>query len=325
MMAGCDTLLMVGTSFPYSEWLPKPGQARGVQIDLDGRMLALRYPMEVALYGDSRDTLRALMPLLERKEDRSWRKEIEHNIERWWQIVEERAMLDADPVNPERVFWELNDFLPDRAIVTADSGSGTNWWARQLRLRKGMKAALSGTLATMGPSMPYAVAAKFAFPDRPVIAVEGDGSMQMNGISSLLDAAHYYKRWSDPRLIVLVVHNNDLNQVTWEQRVLAGDPKLEASQVLPDFPFAEYARMIGLDGVRVDHPDQIRAAWERAVHADRPFVFEAITDPNVPPLPPHIRLEQAKKMGMALIGGEDETPGIIKQAIKGKWQELVTR
>jgi pyruvate dehydrogenase (quinone) len=234
-------------------------------------------------------------------------------------------MLDADPVNPQRVFWELNDFLPDRAIVTADSGSGTNWWARQLRLRKGMKAALSGTLATMGPSMPYAVAAKFAYPDRPVIAVEGDGSMQMNGINGLIDAAHYYERWSDPRLIVLVLHNNDLNQVTWEQRVLAGDPKLEASQTLPDFPFAEYARTLGLDGVRVDDPVQIRPAWERAMAADRPFVFEAITDPNVPPMPPHIRYEQAKEMGMAMLHGDPDRVDIAKQAAKAKLQEFVNR
>jgi pyruvate dehydrogenase (quinone) len=326
MMAGCDTLFMVGTSFPYSEWLPKPGQARGVQIDLDARMLAVRHPMEVALCGDSRDTLRALIPLLERKQDRSWREEIEHNVARWWEIIADRAMQEADPINPQRVFWELNDFLPDRAIVTADSGSGTNWWARELRLRKGMKAALSGTLATMGPSMPYAVAAKFAYPDRPVIAVEGDGSMQMNGINALIDAARYYERWSDPRLIVLVLNNGDLNQVTWEQRVLAGDPKLEASQNLPDFPFAEYARMLGLDGVRVEDPTQIRSTWERAMKADRPFVFEAVTDPNVPPLPPHIRMEQAKEMGMALIGGgERDAPEIMKHAIKGKWQELVNR
>jgi pyruvate dehydrogenase (quinone) len=325
MMSGCDTLFMVGTSFPYSEWLPKPGQARGVQIDLDARMLGLRYPMEVNLCGDSRDTLRALIPLLERKEDRSWREEIEDNIRRWWEIIDDRAMEDADPINPQRVFRELNDFLPDRAIVTADSGSGTNWWARQLRLRKGMKAALSGTLATMCPAMPYAVAAKFAYPDRPVIAVEGDGSMQMNGINALIDAAHYWREWSDPRLILLVIHNNDLNQVTWEQRVLAGDPKLDASQDLPDFPYAEYGRLLGLDGARVDSPDQIRSTWERAMKADRPFVFEAITDPNVPPLPPHIRMEQAKKMGMALIGGEEEAGAIMKQAIKGKWQELVNR
>jgi pyruvate dehydrogenase (quinone) len=325
MMAGCDTLFLVGTSFPYSEWLPEPGQARGVQIDLDARMLGIRYPMEVNLCGDSRDTLRALIPLLERKQDRSWREEIEHNVERWWEIVGERSMIDADPVNPQRVFWELNDFLPDGAIVTADSGSGTNWWARQLRLRRGMKAALSGTLATMGPSLPYAVAAKFAFPDRPVIAVEGDGSMQMNGINALIDAAHYYDRWSDPRLVVLVLHNNDLNQVTWEQRVLAGDPKLEASQDLPDFPYAEYARTIGLDGVRVDDPEQIRPAWERALAADRPFVFEAITDPNVPPLPPHIRYEQAKEMGMAVLHGDPDSAEIVKQSAKGKLKEFLNR
>jgi pyruvate dehydrogenase (quinone) len=326
MMAGCDTLFMIGTSFPYSEWLPKPGQARGVQIDLDARMLAVRHPMEVALCGDSRDTLRALLPLLERKQDRSWREEIESNIARWWEILADRSMLDADPINPQRLFWELNDHLPDRAILTADSGSGTNWWARQLKLRKGMKAALSGTLATMCPAMPYAVAAKFAYPDRPVIAVEGDGSMQMNGINSLIDAAHYYKEWSDPRLILLVLNNHDLNQVTWEQRVLAGDPKLEASQTLPDFPFAEYAHMLGLDGARIDDPEQIGPTWERAMRADRPFVFEAMTDPDVPPLPPHIRMEQAKQMGMALIGGEPaESATIMKQAVKGKWQELVNR
>jgi pyruvate dehydrogenase (quinone) len=325
MMAGCDTLLMVGTSFPYSEWLPEPGQARGVQIDLDARMLGIRYPMEVNLCGDARDTLRALLPLLERKQDRSWREDIEGNVARWWEIVESRSMLDGDPLNPQRVFWELNEHLPDNAIVTADSGSGTNWWARQLRLRKGMKAALSGTLATMGPALPYAVAAKFAFPDRPVIAVEGDGSMQMNGINSLIDAARYHHRWNDPRLVVLVLHNNDLNQVTWEQRVLAGDPKLEASQDLPDFPFADYARMIGLDGVRVDSPEQVGPAWERAMASDRPFVYEAITDANTPPLPPHIRYEQAKEMGMAVLHGDPDSAEITKQSIKGKLQEFVNR
>jgi pyruvate dehydrogenase (quinone) len=326
MMSGCDTLLMVGSSFPYSEWLPEPGRARGVQIDLDARMLGIRYPMEVNLCGDSRDTLRALIPLLERKQDRSWREEIEHEVARWWEIVTDRALQDAEHgLNPQRVFHELNELLPDDAMIMADSGSGTNWWARQLRLRRGMRAALSGTLATMTPAMPYAVAAKFAYPDRLAIAVEGDGSMQMNGINSLIDAARYYDRWSDPRLVVLVLHNNDLNQVTWEQRVLAGDPKLEASQELPDFPFADYARLIGLDGVRVDSPDQIRPAWERALSADRPFVLEAITDPEVPPLPPHISFEQARKLGMALMHGDPARGAIVKEAVKGKLEELVNR
>ena len=325
MIENCDTFFMVGSSFPYSEWLPEPGQARGVQIDLDGRMLGIRYPMEVNLCGDARDTLRALIPLLERKEDRSWREMIEGEVARWWEIMQERAMQDAEPLNPQRLFWELNDFLPARAIITADSGSSTNWWARQLKLRKGMKAALSGTLATMTPAMPYAVAAKFAYPDRVVIACEGDGSMQMNGINSLIDAAHYYHRWSDPRLIVLVTHNNDLNQVTWEQRVMNGDPKMEASQILPDFPFADYAKLLGLDGVRIDSPDDVRGAWERAMNADRPFVLEAITDPEVPPLPPHIRFEQAKKMATAMAKGEPDRGHIITESIKGKVTEFVNR
>ncbi len=324
MMENCDTLLMVGSSFPYSEWLPEVGQARGVQIDIDARRLGIRYPMEVNLTGDATETLRALIPLLSRKEDRSWREHIESEVDRWWEILADRAMQDANPLNPQRLFHELNDLLPDGAIVTADSGSGTNWWARQLRLRRGMRAALSGTLATMTPAMPYAVAAKFAYPDRVVIAVEGDGSMQMTGINSLIDAARYYERWSDPRLVLLVLHNNDLNQVTWEQRVMEGDPKLDASQVLPDFPYADYARLIGLDGVRVDAPDQVHPAWERALAADRPFVLEAITDPEVPPLPPHIRFEQARGMASALRG--DPARGeMVKEAIKGKVEEFVNR
>jgi pyruvate dehydrogenase (quinone) len=325
MMAGCDTLLMIGSGFPYSEWLPEPGQARGVQIDLDPRQLGIRYPMEVNLCGDARDTLQALLPLLERKADRSWREDIEHNVARWWEIVEDRAMLDADPLNPQRVFWELNAHLPDGAIVTADSGSGTNWWARDLRLRAGMRAALSGTLATMGPAVPYALAAKFAYPDRPVVAAVGDGAMQMIGINSLIDVARYWRRWADPRLVVLVLNNGDLNQVTWEQRVLEGDPKLEASQTLPEFAYADYARSLGLGGVRVDAPDQVGPAWEQALSADRPFVFEAVTDPEVPPLPPHIRFEQAKELAKALIHGDPARGQIVRESLKGKLQEFVNR
>jgi pyruvate dehydrogenase (quinone) len=325
MMRGADTLLMIGSSFPYSEFLPEPGQARGVQIDLDGRMLGIRYPMEINLQGDAAETLRALLPLLERKQDRSWRENIEHEVARWWEIVEARAMQDAEPLNPQRVFWELNARLPDRAILLADSGSGTNWWAQDLRLRSGMRAALSGTLATMCPAMPYAVAAKFAYPDRPVIAFEGDGSMQMNGINALIDAAKYWKRWSDPRLIVLVLNNRDLNQVTWEQRVLAGDPKLDASQVIPDFHFARYAALLDLGGVRIDAPDQIGDAWDAALASDRPFVIEAITDPEVPPLPPHITLDQAKQLSSAIAAGDPARGHFMRQAVKGKLQELVHR
>src|SRR4051795_2211117 len=283
MMENCDTLLMVGSSFPYSEFLPKPGQARGVQIDLDPRMLGIRYPMELNLVGDAQATLGELIPLLERKEDRSWRDEIEQEVERWWQILDDRAMDSADPINPQRVFHELSKRLPDHAILLADSGSATNWWARHLKMRRGMKSALSGTLATMCPAVPYALAAKFAFPDRPVIACLGDGAFQMLGINALIDLQRYSDRWSNRQVVVLVLHNDDLNQVTWEQRVLAGDPKLEASQVLPDFPYARYAELLGLGGIRVDDPEQIGDAWDEALAAGTPVVLEAVTDPEVPP------------------------------------------
>jgi pyruvate dehydrogenase (quinone) len=323
LMMGCDTLLMVGSSFPYSEFLPPEGQARGVQIDLDGRMLGIRYPMEVNLVGDSAETLRALLPLLEHKSDRSWQETIAGEVSDWWQLMEARAYMDADPINPQRVFWELSSRLPDGAILTADSGSVANWFARDLRLRDGMMASLSGTLATMGPGVPYAIAAKFAHPDRPVIALVGDGAMQMNGNAELVTIAKYWQRWSDPRLVVLVLHNNDLNQVTWEQRAMEGDPKYEASQDLPDFPYARYAELIGLTGIRVDDPEQVGDAWERALSAGRPVVLEAITDPEVPPLPPHITLEQAKALTSALLHGDPSRTEIVRQAARQKLEEFL--
>ncbi len=325
MVSGCDTFFMIGSSFPYAEWLPEPGAARGVQIDIDGRLVGMRYPMEVSLVGDSRDTLRELIPHLQRKEDRSWREFIESEVARWWEILGERAMQSAEPLNPLRVFHELSPRLPDRCILTADSGSATNWWARHLRLRKGMRAALSGTLATMCPGVPYAFAAKYAYPDRPVIACLGDGAMQMLGINALIDIADKYPRWSNKQLVVLVLNNHDLNQVTWEQRVLAGDPKLEASQVLPDFQYAKYAELLGLNGIRVDDPDRVADAWDEALSADRPVVYEAITDPEVPPLPPHIKLDQATSMAKALVRGDPNAGRIIRQSFKGKLKEFVTR
>jgi pyruvate dehydrogenase (quinone) len=325
LMMGADTLLMIGSSFPYSEFLPEEGSARGVQIDLDGRMIGIRYPMESHLVGDARNTLQALIPHLERKEDRSWREEITDGVERWWKIVEERAMQDADPINPQRVFWELSSRLPDYAILSSDSGSAANWFARDLRLREGMMASLSGTLATMGPGVPYAVAAKFAHPDRPAIALVGDGAMQMNGNSELVTIAKYWKEWSDPRLIVMVLNNHDLNQVTWEQRVLEGDPKLEASQDVPDFDYAGYAEHIGLRGIRMETPDDVGTGWDEALSSDRPVVIDAHVDPTVPPLPPHIRVDQAKAFASAIFKGDSESWELIKQSIKGKAAELTAR
>jgi pyruvate dehydrogenase (quinone) len=325
LMERCDTLLMVGSNFPYSEWLPEPGQARGVQIDIDARLIGNRYPMEVNLVGDAADTLRALIPLLERKPDRSWREEIESGVARWWRILDEQAHQPADPINPQLVFHELSSRLPDGVILTSDSGSATDWWARHVKVRRGMMAALSGTLATMCPAVPYALAAKFAYPDRPVIASIGDGAMQMLGINALIDIAHYAKRWSDQRLVVNVLNNRDLNQVTWEQRVMSGDPKLDASQVLPPFDYAGYARLLGLHGVRVEKPEDVGGAWDEALAAGRPALIEFVTDPEVPPLPPHIRFEQAKEFAHSLIGGDPAAPRMVKQSIRGKLAELITR
>jgi pyruvate dehydrogenase (quinone) len=325
MMDKCDTLLMVGSNFPFADWLPEEGQARGVQIDIDGRLIGMRYPMEVGLVGDSRETLRALLPMLERKEDRSWREQIEKDVERWWRVLEDRAMQPADPINPMRVFQELSPLLPDNCILTADSGTAANWWARHLRLRAGMKAGISGTLATMGCAVPYAVGAKFAHPDRPVIAAVGDGAMQMTGNTALIDVAHYYERWPNRQCIVLVLNNGDLNEVTWEQRAMAGDPRYEASQTLPNFPFARYAEMLGLKGIRVDDPEQVRPAWEEALAADRPVLLEAITDPNMPPLPPQIRFETARNMTRAFIKGDPAARDVIRHTIRAARGDLTTR
>ena len=316
MMMACDTLFMIGTSFPYSEFLPKEGQARGVQIDIDGRMLAVRFPNEVNLVGDSAETLQLLIPYLKKKDDRAWRETIEKNVKEWWKVLEARAMSEAQPINPQRVFWELSPRLPDNCILSSDSGSAANWFARDLKVRPGMMASLSGNLATMGPGVPYAVAAKFCFPERPVIAMVGDGAMQMNGINGLITIAKYWREWSSPQLIVLVLHNNDLNQVTWELRVMTGDPKFEASQDVPDFPYAQYAESLGLKGIRVERADEVGHAWDEALAANRPCVVEAITDPDVPPLPPHITLEQARKFASTLWKGDPNEAGIIRQAAR---------
>ncbi len=323
MINECDTLFMIGSRFPYAEFLPKEGQARGVQIDLDGRMLSIRYPMEVNLQGDSAATLQALKPLLERKRDRRWRQSIEKNVAAWWKLLEERAMAEANPLNPQRVFWELSAQLPDRCILTSDSGSAANWYARDIRIRPGMMASLSGNLATMGPGVPYAIAAKFAYPERVPVAMVGDGAMQMNGLNGLITISKYWRQWSDPRLIVLVLNNRDLNQVTWELRVMGGNPKVAVSQDVPDFPYAKYAELLGLKGIFIDHPDQVADAWKQAFAADRPVVVEAFTDPDVPPLPPHITLKEARAFAATLLKGDPEERGILRQTAKQVIQELL--
>jgi len=325
MMMDCDTLLMIGSGFPYSEFLPMEGQARGVQIDISPRMLGLRYPMEVNLQGDSVLTLRALIPLLETKSDRAWRSTIEGNVREWWEILEARAMLPANPINPQRLFWELSSRLPDNCILTCDSGSAANWYARDLKLRTGMMASLSGGLATMCPGVPYAIAAKMNHPEKTVIAMVGDGAMQMLGINGLITIAKNWKRWSTPNLVILVLNNGDLNQVTWEQRVMNGDAKFSASQDVPGFAYAEYAEMLGLQGIELDDPEQIAGAWSAALHANRPVVIDARCDPDVPPLPPHITFEQAKGFLSSLFKGDPNRGGIVKQSAKQMMSTLLSR
>lgn len=319
MMDDCDTLLMIGTDFPYSEFLPKEGQAKAVQIDIEGRQLGIRYPTDVNLVGDSKETLQALIPLLKRKEDRSWREQIEKNVSEWWKTLEERAMKSADPINPQRVYWELNKKLPDNCIISSDSGSSANWYARDIKMRKGMRGSLSGKLATMCPGVPYTIAAKFAHPDKTTIALVGDGAMQMLGNNGLITIAKYWRRWKTPNMVIVILNNRDLNQVTWEQRVLTGNPKYEGSQDVPDFPYAEYANMLGLKGIKVDKPEDIEHTLDEAFRADRPVVYEAYTDPEVPPLPPHIKVGQAKAFVSALLKGDPDSIDMIKQS----WKDMI--
>jgi len=316
MMNACDTLLMIGSGFPYAEFLPKEGQARAVQIDIAPDMLSLRYPMEVNLVGDAALTLRALLPLLRPKTERAWRDEIAGWMSAWWRTLEDRAMQPATPVNPQRVAWELSPRLPADAIITSDSGSCANWYARDLRMRRGMMASLSGGLASMGAAVPYAIAAKFAHPGRPVIALVGDGAMQMNNMAELITVSKYWQQWSDPRWIVCVFNNEDLNQVTWEQRVMEGDPKFDASQQIPDVPYHRFAELIGLRGLYVDDPAQLGRAWDEALASDRPVVLEVKTDPEVPPLPPHITLKQATAFAKALAKGDPREGGVFIGAMR---------
>ena len=310
MMKECDTLLMVGSSFPYAEFLPPEGSARGVQIDVDATMLGLRYPMDVNLAGDARATLRALIPLLRRKEERRWRARIEANVADSWRVLDERARQPGKPINPQRAFSELSPRLPDDVILAGDSGSVSAWYALHLRLRRGMMASLSGGLATMGSAVPYAMAAKMAHPGRPVIALAGDGAMQMNGMNGLITIARHWRDWADPTLVVLVLNNRDLNFVTWEQRGMQGEPKYAASQEQPDFSYAEYARMLGLDGLRVEDPEALGPAWDQALAAGRPFVLEVLADPNIPPFPPHIVDRQKKQVEEAQRKGDPEAADV---------------
>jgi pyruvate dehydrogenase (quinone) len=311
LMQQCDTLLMVGTGFPWAEFLPKDEKVRAVQIDIDPAMLSLRFPAEVNLHGDAKETLRLLIPKLQRKIDRSWRDGIEKGVAAWWKKLEGRAKADADPVNPQRVVWEMSPLLPANAIVTSDSGSCANWYARDFRVQRGQSASLSGGLASMGAAVPYAIAAKFAHPHRPVVALVGDGAMQMNNMAELITVQKYWKQWSDPRWIVCVFNNEDLNEVTWEQRVMEGNPKFAATQLIPNFAYARFGEMLGFKGIFIDKPGDLQGAWQEALSSDRPVVLEVKTDPDVAPLPPHLTLKEARGFIASIVKGDPSAAHVI--------------
>jgi pyruvate dehydrogenase (quinone) len=323
MMRDCDTLLTVGSSFPYTQFMPDFGQCRSVQIDVDGRFIGMRYPYEINLVADAKSALRALIPLLRRKEDRSWREGIEKNVARWWETMDKEAMVATDRVNPLRLFSELSPQLPENAIVTADSGSSANWYARNLRFRGDIRGSLSGNLATMGPGVPYGIGAKFADPKRPVIVFSGDGAMQMNGMAELITIKRYWHEWDDPRLIVAILHNNDLTQVTWEMRAMAGAPKFAESQNLPDVDFAAFAASLGLNASSVKDPEELADVWRDALSADRPTVLDVYTDPDMPPIPPHATWDQFKAATTAVLAGDEDRVGFVKTGLKTKVQEFL--
>ncbi|MFE9611144.1 thiamine pyrophosphate-requiring protein [Streptomyces sp. NPDC006012] len=323
MMRDCDTLLVVGSSFPYTQFLPEFGQARAVQIDIDPHMVGLRYPFEVNLVGDAALTLRRLLPLLEQNTDGGWRRRIEDAVARWWEIMQRRAAVEADPINPEYVAHTLSGLLPENVMLSSDSGSAANWYARHLKLRGAMRGSLSGTLATMGPGVPYAIGAKFAHGDRPAIALVGDGAMQMNGMAELITVAKYWREWEDPRLIVAVFNNQDLNQVTWEMRAMEGAPQFLPSQSIPDVAYADFARSLGLHGIRIEKPHEVEGAWHSALAADRPSVLDFVTDPAVPPIPPHATLDQIEAAAASVLGGDSDRAAMVRQGFRAKVQDFL--
>ncbi|GIJ23777.1 thiamine pyrophosphate-requiring protein [Micromonospora lutea] len=316
LMNECDRLLIVGSNMPYSEFYPPPGQAPAVQIDHDGTQLGLRYPTEVNLTGDAAPTLRALLAALgPGPGPTGWRQTIAGATAAWRQSQRKLAEQSADPVNPQLLFASLSERLPDDVMLAVDCGTTTAWYARHVKVRPGMLASLSGTLLSMGGAMPYALAAKFAHPDRPLVALIGDGAMQMNGVNELITVAKYWQSWADPRFVVLVLNNRDLAFVSWEQRSSEGAPMFPDSQQLPDIAYHRWGEVLGMRGELIDHPDQVADVWQRALNADCPTVINALVDPAELMMPPHFTVDQARNTAAAVLRGDTDWAGIIRRGI----------
>ena len=325
-MKDCDTLVFLGTNYPYSQFLPPSGQARAIQVDLKPEQMGLRYPTELNLWGDVKATLMALIPHLDAKTDLSWQENVAKEMIEWENEMEAQAMLVyEDGVNPRRVYHELNKRLPPQAIVTADAGSTADWYGHHIRFRNGMMGDLSGRLATMLAAMPYAVAAKFAYPERPVICTIGDGAFQMLGMNELITIKKYMKEWDNPQLIIMVLHNNDLTQVSWEMRTEDANPVWETSQDVESVDYAGWAELLGFQGIRVKHDDDVTAAWDAAFAHRGITLIDAYTSRNVPPLPPHITAEFAKNTGEALLKGDPFELGVIRDSAEALVSEGIER
>ncbi len=325
-MSGCDTLVLLGTNYPYSQFLPESGQARAIQVDLKPEQMGLRYPTELNLWGDVKATLTALIPHLDQKTELSWQNTVADEMVEWENEMEAQAMLNyKDGVNPRRVYHELNKRLPADAIVTADAGSTADWYGHHIRLRRGMLGDLSGRLATMLAAMPYAVAAKFAYSDRPVICTIGDGAFQMLGMNELITIKKYMKEWDNPQLIIMVLHNDDLTQVSWEMRTEDANPVWSTSQDVESVDYAGWAELLGFTGIRVKDDDEVEAAWDAAFANRGITLIDAYTSKNVPPLPPHIALEFAKNTAEALLKGDPDGMDVIRDSAKALVAEGIER
>lgn len=324
LMDNCDTLLIVGCNDPWTEFYPAPGQARAVQIDADPRVLGAKYPVEVGIVGDAATSLRELLPLLKPATGREWAGSVREYIDRWKALCENNLGAETTHANPEFVVHALNQHLPANARVAVDVGSSTYWYAKHLHLPAGVPAHVSGYLASMGCAMPYGIAAKLDAPDRPVVALVGDGAMQMNGLLELITVGQRWREWQDPRFVVLVLHNRDLSEVSWEQREMEGDPRYPASQHVPDFPYARYAQLLGLQGIRIEKSDQASEAWRSAFSAERPTLIEAVVDADVPMLPPNIPDEKVQKVFDA-VGQEPEGEAVRARIERHVKAEHATR
>ncbi|MBA8990963.1 pyruvate dehydrogenase (quinone) [Curtobacterium pusillum] len=322
----CDTIVLLGTNYPYGEYLPATGQARGVQVDIKPEQLGLRYPTELNVWGDVAATLDAVLPLLDATEDHSWQERLADEMREWEAEMGRQAEVAYDDgVNPRRVISAVNARLPEGVTVTCDAGTTADWYGHHIRLRRGMRGDLSGRLATMLAAMPYAVAAKFAFPDRPAVCTIGDGAFQMLGMNELITVKKYLASWPNQQLVIVVMHNDDLGQVSWEMRTEDGNPMWRGSQDVETMDYAGYAELLGFTGIAVHDDDEVEAAVERAFENPGVTLIDAYVSRNVPPLPPHITAEYAMNTAKSLLKGDPVELGVVKDSAKAMAAEAVER